>query len=55
MYIERSRTRTYNEDQFEVIDKRPLDSISILLVLLFCCATLYESVTDEAVNWGCRG
>jgi hypothetical protein len=54
IYSER-RKGAYDKDQFEAIDERPLDGISVLLVLLFCCATLYESVTDEAIDWGCRG
>jgi hypothetical protein len=45
----------YDKDEFEVIDERPPDSITILLVLLFCRATLYESVADEAVDGGCGG
>jgi hypothetical protein len=54
IYSESSK-ETYDKDQFEAIDERPLDGISVLLVLLFCRATLYESVTDEAVDWGSRG
>jgi hypothetical protein len=44
-----------NKDKLEVIYKCPFDGISVLLVLLFCCATLYESITDKAVDRGCRG
>jgi hypothetical protein len=40
----------YDKNQFEVIDERPPDSISVLLVLLFRCTTGYESITDEAVD-----
>ena len=47
--------RSYDKDQFEVIDEGPPDGITVLLVLLFCCATGYESVTYEAVDGGCRG
>lgn len=42
--------RAYDKDQFEVIDEGPPDGIAVLLVLLFCCTTGYESITDEAVN-----
>jgi hypothetical protein len=55
IYSERKRKGANDKDQFEAIDERPLDGISVLLILLFCCATLYESVADEAVDWGCRG
>jgi hypothetical protein len=55
IYAERTGKGSYDKDQFEVIDERPLNSISILLVFLFCCATFYESVTDETVDWGSRG
>jgi hypothetical protein len=51
----RNRTGAYNKDKLEVIYKCPFDGISVLLVLLFCCATLYESITDKAVDRGCRG
>lgn len=54
IYAERSGKGAYDKYQFKVIDKRPLDGISILFVLLFCCATFYESVTDETVDWGRR-
>ena len=47
--------RAYDKDQFEVIDEGPPDSITILLVLLFCCTTGYESITDEAIDGRCRG
>jgi hypothetical protein len=55
IYAERTGKGAYDKDQFEVIDESPLDGISILLILLFCCATLYESVTDETVDRGSRG
>jgi len=42
--------RAYDKDQFEVIDEGPPDGIAVLLILLFCCTTGYESITDEAVN-----
>ena len=56
IYADRERQKTtHDEDQFEVVGERPPDSITILLVLLLCCATGYESVAYKAVDGGCRG
>lgn len=46
---------TYHEDEFEVVDERPLDSISTFLVCLFCRTTLYENITNEAIHGRGRG
>jgi hypothetical protein len=49
--VDRERQKTaHDKDQFEVIDERPSDSITVLLVFLFCCATGYEGVTNETVD-----
>jgi hypothetical protein len=41
---------TYHEDEFKVVDKRPFDSITTFLVRLLCRTTLYENVTNEAID-----
>jgi hypothetical protein len=45
----------HDKDQFEVIDECPPDGITVFLVLLFCSATGYESVTYETVDGRGRG
>jgi hypothetical protein len=47
--IDRQKT-AHDKDQFEVVDERPPNGITVLLVFLFCCATGYESVPYEAVD-----
>ena len=46
---------TYHEDEFKVVDERPLDSVSTFLIRLFCCTTLYENITNEAIDGRGRG
>ena len=41
---------TYHEDKFKVVDKRPLDGITTFLVRLLCRTTLYENITNEAID-----
>jgi hypothetical protein len=47
--------KAHDKDQFEIVDERPFDGISVLFVFLFRCATLYESIADEAIDGGSRG
>jgi len=56
IYTNINRQKTaHDKDQFEVVDECPPDGITVLLVLLFCGATGYESVTYEAVDGRGRG
>jgi hypothetical protein len=41
----------YHEDQFQVIDKGPFNSVSILFVLLFGSPAFNQRFTDERINW----
>lgn len=53
--VRREGEGTYHEDQFKVVDEGPLDSISTFLVCLLCRTTLYENITNEAIDGRGRG
>ena len=49
------RQSTYNENELQVIDKRPFDCISILLVLAIGATAFDERLADEGIDGGGGG
>ena len=44
------KRETHNEDELELVDKRPFDCISVFLVCVLARAALDDDVTNEGVD-----